>query len=555
MDRDLIFGVIGGLGLFIYGMKLLSDGLQKVASTRLRKIILMFTNKPIMGIISGCLLTCIIQSSSATTVMTIGFVNSGMMLLRQAIGVVIGANIGTTITAQIIAFKISAYALPTIGIGCAMLLFGKKKRTQYWGQVLLGLGILFFGLTTMESVLKSLKNSPMATDFFIRLGKYPVFGILTGTLVTMIIQSSSASIGLVIALASNGLLDFQASIYLVLGDNIGTTITAWLASIGTNLSSRRVAASHSLFNLLGASIFGVLTYTGVYIAIVDHITPGDIGTATIARHIANSHTLFNVLNAILFFPFIPMLEKFVKLILPGQEEMATEPCYLEPHLLETPEIALSQSKKEMVRMLNVAREAFTEAMEGFFEKNRKRLKPVQKMEDTIDNLQSEITLYLIDISKNQLTTEQSEQLPSLLHSVNDIEKIGDHAENIMKVAERVIDRQMEISVIGIRKIKHMYKDIQDMFDIIITNMKLVNDGKETCVKNVFKIETDLNITYKGISKEQLRHFQQGKEFAHASIAFLDLINNMEKIGDHLTNIAEALRADFAYQAEYAASRN
>ncbi len=543
MNQDIIFGVIGGLGLFVFGMHLLSDGLQQVASTRLRKIIVMFTDKPLIGIFSGCLLTAIIQSSSATTVMTIGFVNSGMMLLRQAIGVIIGANIGTTMTAQIIAFKISAYALPTIGIGTGLYIFGKKKKTRYWGEVLLGLGILFLGLTIMGDVMKSLKDSPVASEFFIKLSKNPFLGVFVGTLVTVLIQSSSASIGLVIALASNGLIDLQGAIYLVLGDNIGTTITAWLASIGTNFTSKRVAMAHSTFNIIGAVYFVFLTSSGWYIDLIDYITPGEINVNTISRHIANAHTMFNIMNAAVFFPLIPALEWFVKKIIPGKEPIKIEPHFLEPHLLDNPEIALSQAKKEMHVMLKLAKDTVVKASDAFFTTDRKLLKDIPKMEDSIDNLQGEITSYLVDISKNTLTPEQSEQLPLLLHSVNDIEKIGDHAENIMRVTERVIDEKLQFSASGLSQIKSIYDDMIQMFDILLVSFE---NTDESSVKNLFKIESNLNTSYKLMGKEQIQHLQRGKNFVLSGIAFLDLINNMEKIGDHLTNIAEAVTNDFRY---------
>ncbi|MDX9702784.1 MAG: Na/Pi cotransporter family protein [Candidatus Auribacterota bacterium] len=544
MGRELLFGVIGGLGLFIFGMRFLSDGLQRVASTRLRQIITMFTDKPLLGIISGCMLTALIQSSSATTVMTIGFVNSGIMLLRQAIGVIIGANIGTTITAQIIAFKISAYSLPAIGIGAGFFIFGRTKKLQFWGQVILGFGILFLGLTTMGSVLKELKNSPMATEFFVKLGHNPFMGVMIGTLVTVVIQSSSASIGLVIALASNGLIDFEAAIYLVLGDNIGTTITAWLASLGTNLTSRRVAMAHSVFNLVGATYFAYFTSNGLFINLVDYLTPGGITTDTIARNIANAHTLFNIINAVIFFPLIPLMEKIVKMLLPGSESVSTVPCYLEKNLLDTPEIAISQAKKEMLRMLSISKDAVVDSTESFLKKDRRLLKSVPKMEDAIDNLQGEITTYLVEISKNTLTNEQSEQLPTLLHSVNDIEKIGDHAENIMKLAERVIDQKLEFHPKGIKEVESMYTNITDMFDLLLHAL-----AKEefTDVRKAFKMEANINTTYKIMGKEQLRHLQRGRSYVISGIVILDLINNLEKVADHLTNIAEAITIQFRYQ--------
>ncbi len=547
MGQNMVFGIVGGLGMFLFGMRLLSDGLQLVASRKLRQIILMFTNKPVVGVMSGCLLTALIQSSSATTVMTIGFVNSGIMLLRQAIGVVIGANIGTTITAQIIAFKISKYALPAIGIGAVIYLFTRSKKNQSWGQVILGFGILFLGLTTMGSVLKPLKDSEVARNFFINLGSNPFLGIMIGTAVTVVVQSSSASIGLVIALASNGLIDFQAAVYLILGDNIGTTITAWLASIGTNISSKRVALAHSMFNLIGATYFAILTKSGLFIPFVDYITPGPITTETIARNIANAHTLFNVANAIIFLPFIGVMEKLVKFIIKGEEEITSEPHYLEKHLLDSPEIAIAQSKKEILRMLKLSQVAVRKASDGFFNRDRKKLKDVIKHEEAIDSLQSDITSYLVEVSKSNLTVEQSEQLPPLLHSVNDIEKIGDHAENIMKAAQRSIDEKMKFSEQGLVRIQKMYKNVNEMFGILIEAFE--NDAP-AMVKPLFKVEAKLNTLYKDMNKEQIFYIQQGKDYVLPGLVFLDLLNNFEKIGDHLTNVAEAVTSHFRYQTEY-----
>ncbi|MCB1196120.1 Na/Pi cotransporter family protein [bacterium] len=546
MRQDLLFGVIGGLGLFIFGMRFLSDGLQRVASSRLKKIVTVFTDKPLMGILSGCFVTMLLQSSSVTTVITVGFVNSGILLLRQAIGVIIGANIGTTITAQIIAFKVTKFALPIIGIGCVIYLFGQKKKTQLWGQVMLGFGILFLGLMTMSDVLKPLKDSQLAHDFFVKLSYHPLLAIMIGTLVTFVVQSSSASIGLVIVLAQNGLIDFPAAIYLVLGDNIGTTITAWIASIGSNLTSKRVAMAHSMFNLIGASYFAFLTKSGLFIHVVDYLTPGSITVDTIARNIANAHSLFNITNAIVFFPFIGLLEKLVKTIVRGREEEAVTYTYLEKHLLETPEIALEQAKKEMLRMLILSQRAVCESIEGFFNKDRKTLSLLPAKEDEIDGLQGDITAYLVEISKQDLTSEQSAQLPTLLHSVNDIEKIGDHAENIMNIAYRVIDNNLELSRQGDGRLRRIYSEIQQMFEILIQSFE--KQASNIPLKNLFKIEQELNKDYRTFGQDQIRHLQRGKTFVLSGVVFLDMLSNMEKIGDHLTNVAEAVVSDFQYHS-------
>ena len=290
--KNIIFGLIGGLGLFIFGMKYLSDGLQKVAGIKLRRILRSLTQNKLRGIMLGAVVTSIIQSSSVTTVMLIGLINAGIISLMQAASVIIGANIGTTITAQIIAFKVSQYALPAIAIGVIVMLVSPKKKVQFWGQVLFSFGIIFLGLSTMAGVMEPLKSMPVITNFFVELGKTPILAIILGTIFTVAVQSSSASIGMVLALASAGLVDFKTAVYLVLGDNIGTTITAWLASIGGTISAKRMACFHSAVKIFGVLYCAVLVQTNIFTNFVDFITPGAITTETISRHIANAHTVF-----------------------------------------------------------------------------------------------------------------------------------------------------------------------------------------------------------------------------------------------------------------------
>ncbi|MFH1478912.1 MAG: Na/Pi cotransporter family protein [Candidatus Omnitrophota bacterium] len=538
MIQEISFGLLGGLGLLLFGMNLMSEGLQKVAGAKLKQILKMLTDKPFMGVLVGTVVTTIIQSSSTTTVMVVGFVNAGLMTLKQAIGVIMGANIGTTITAQLIAFKLDKYALPAIGVGVILMFFGKQRKIKFWGQVVLGFGILFFGLSTLKEIMSPLKEIPAVADFFVSLGANPLLAVLAGLLLTLVLQSSSAVVGFIQALALIGVLDFTAAIGAMLGSNIGTTITAQIASIGTNISSRRAAMVHTVFNVLGVLIVLPFFYTGVFQHLIDIITPGAVGTGTIMRHVANAHTLFNVFNTLLFLPFIWLFVKIAKMIVPGEVELDhAQPKYLEEHLLNTPSIALEQSIKEISRMLEISRIAVNEGMKVFFEKDLKYVQKVSKKEDAIDNLQSEITNYVVKISQKNLTSEESEKLPVLLHSVNDVERIGDHAENLAELSQRAIEEKLNLTDPAVEELEIIYREVDNM-------MKDVKEAFLTqnteYAKIALKREDEINRLQMQLKANHIRRLNDGKCIPLSGVIFLDYINNLEKIGDHLTNIAQAV---------------
>ncbi len=379
LNQKLIFGLVGGLGLFLFGMKIMSEGLQKVAGSRMRKILSALTSNRIVGALVGIAVTAIIQSSSATTVMVVGFVNAGLMSLVQSIGIILGANIGTTVTAQLIAFKITKFALPAIGIGAGFKLFAKNRKWSYFGEILLGFGLLFFGLSVMKSAFDPLKTSDEFHQLFMAVGNNHLLGVLIGAILTMLVQSSSATIGITIALASSGILSFDASVALILGENIGTTITANLAAIGTNLAARRTAFAHFLFNSLGVCY--MLIFFPFFLHFISSITPGDadfviqtqdqiarmggeIGDKPfIARHIANTHTMFNIVNTIIFLPLVGLLAKLSTLVIRGREEnVEFHLKYLDNRVLSTPPIALAQARSETRRMAQIAREMVDETL-------------------------------------------------------------------------------------------------------------------------------------------------------------------------------------------------
>ena len=545
MTKEVLFGLIGGLGLFLFGMRLLSEGLQKVAGSRLRNILKLLTNVPVVGVLTGAGVTSLIQSSSATTVMVVGFVHAGLMVLRQAIPVIMGANIGTTVTAQVIAFKIDQYALPAVGIGFALMVLGRRRYLRFWGQALLGFGLLFYGLHIMKGITGPLTANAGVVSLFTRFSEQPILGVVAGAIVTFIVQSSSATVGLTMVLAAGGAIDFSGAVALVLGENIGTCVTAMLASIGTNTAAKRAAISHVVFNVVGVCYMLPLVYTGAYPRFIEAMTPGALSEQTVMRHIANAHTMFNVFNALVFLPLVGLLAKLVVKIVPGEAGVVEAgPKYLEKHLLNTPAVALDQARREIVRMAGLAQEAVGDAMSGFFNSDQKRLACVGQKEAVIDGLQKDITEYLVELSERTLNREESEELPILIHTVNDIERIGDHAENLVELAERKLEERLPFSEEAMRDIKRMYGEVDNMASEVANALEQKNIDE---AKQSLKREERLNRFQTELRQGHIQRLSEGKCHILSGIIFLDLVNNLEKIGDHLTNIAQAVMGSLRWE--------
>ncbi|MDP8234100.1 MAG: Na/Pi cotransporter family protein [Candidatus Saelkia tenebricola] len=549
--QNVIFLLIGGLGFFFFGMQIMSEGLKKIAGERLKSILKVVTKLPIIAVLTGAVVTCLIQSSSATSVMVIGFVNAGLLSLRQAITVIMGANIGTTFTAWLVSsmsvFKITHYALPLVGIGFAISTFGKTKNAKFWGQVIMGFGILFIGLSFMKDAFQPFKESQRMKDIFVTFSNNPLLGILVGIIFTVLLQSSSATIAIVQVLAFNGLISFSAAIPIILGDNIGTTITAQLAAVGTNINARRTAMSHTLFNIIGVCYMLVFIYNGWFIRLINFIIPGDITLKNVMFYIAVSHSFFNIVNALVFLPFVNKLEKVCIWIIPKKKDtIEIGPQYLEKHLLATPSIAIDQARKETVRMLAVAAKSVSTAVKIFMEKNLSDVKSVCEMEQTVDSLQSEITQYLIEISQRNLSHIESEELPVLIHSVNDVERIGDHAENIIELAERSIDNKLSFTEEAIKELVLMWNEISSM--MIESESALKNNDFEVA-KNVLIREERINKFQTELKRFHVDRLSEGKCNLKSGIVFLDFVDNLEKIGDHLTNIAQGVLEGMRWKLE------
>jgi phosphate:Na+ symporter len=540
--QDLTFELIGGLGFFLFGMKFMSEGLRKVASDRLKNILAHLTRNRLGALLMGAGVTALIQSSSAMTVMLVGFVNAGLLTFKQALPVVLGANIGTTFTAWLVSFfavfKISHYALPAVGIGFFMMIVARKSAVRQWGEVLFGFGVLFVGIGFMKDAFEPLESSEHILNIMVTFSRHPVFGVLVGTLITVLLQSSSATIALVQILAFRGLIDLPSAIPIILGDNIGTTITAQIARIGGTTGARRVAWSHTMFNVLGTTYMMFFIYSGIYIRFIEWIIPGEPGHGNIMAQIALSHSVFNVFNAIVFFPLIPAVEKLIeKMVRPRGDVVDLEPHYLEKHLLENPVIALEQSKKEIVRMLKLAGSALKNAFEIYRTGRLELTRKVARREQAVDNLQAEITRYLIDISMEELEKEEAEMIPVLIHSVNDIERIADNAVNIVELGQRRSNKDLSFSEMAIEELDEMYKVVSEMIDDVIGGLETgdLGSAREALIK-----EDELNDMQRRLRKSHTRRLSEGACDMMSGIVFIDCVDALEKIGDHLSNIAEGL---------------
>lgn len=554
LSQQLLFGLLGGLGLFLFGMKIMSEGLQKIAGERMRQILGALTNNRIVGTLVGIAVTAIIQSSSATTVMVVGFVNAGLMSLVQSIGVVMGANIGTTVTAQLIAFKITKYALPAIGIGAGLKLFSKNRQYVYIGEIILGFGILFFGLSTMKQAFDPLKSSEEFRQLFLLVGDYKLLGVLIGALLTVIVQSSSATIGITLALATSGLISFEASVALILGENIGTTITANLAAIGTNVAARRTAFAHFLFNFLGTAY--ILILLPVYMKFIASMTPGDadfviqtqaqaqsfsaaIGDKPyIARHIANTHTMFNIINVLIFLPFVGLLAKLSTLMIRGGDDAATlQVKFIDSRVLNTPPIAIGQARRETMRMAQIALEMVDATNQFLEDGDMKSISGLEKREELVDLLQREITDFVVQLSQSSISIQTSESIASIMHMVNDLERIGDHCENLWQLGIRKFEGKISFSEVGEGELLAISGKAREFLQFIIDAME---SQDQSIGPQAIDFEDEIDDLERSLRMNHINRLNTGECAVQPGLVFIDILHNYEKIGDHTFNISEAI---------------
>ncbi len=530
---DIVIRLIGGLGLFLYGMNLMGESLQKSAGAKLKKIIELLTSNVVMGVIVGTIVTMIIQSSSATTVMVVGFVNAGIMSLTQAIGVIMGANIGTTVTAQLVSLDVDYLAPVALGIGILIYLFSKKTKSRYLAEILIGFGILFTGMEFMKEAVSPLKEYEGFTNMLLNFGKNPILGVLMGFAITAIVQSSSASMGMLIALASEGLIPITAALPILYGENIGTCVTSLISSIGASKNAKRAAVMHLTFNVIGSLLFMFLLSKPI-VAIVKYIDPTDA-----ARQIANAHTLFNVINVILLLPANKLIVNIATRIIPDKDSDEEDDDrvikYIDERMIETPSIALSNTLKESIRMSEKAKQAFDFSMNGVFERSEEKIKKSFKREHLVNDLQKNILNYLLKLSKSPLNDNAIETVDCLFNVVNDIERIGDHSENIAELGKLLIDNDLKFSKDALEELKSMYEKVMSTYSYAIEAMK--NSDVELAYK-IIKMEEQVDMMEKSSRKNHMTRLNNNTCNIESGVLYLDMLSNLERISDHSLNIAQ-----------------
>lgn len=527
---EIAIYLIGGLGMFLYGMNVMGDGLQKAAGEKLKRIIELLTTNKVMGVFVGTLVTAIIQSSSATTVMTIGFVNAGIMNLQQAVGIIMGANIGTTVTAQLVSFSIEKYAPITIGIGMVFWLFSKNKTIKNTAEILIGFGILFVGMNFMKDAAAPVSEMQSVHDAMLFLSRNPVLGILAGFLITGTIQSSSASIGILIVLASQGLIPITAALPILYGDNIGTCVTSLISTIGANRNSRRAAIMHLCFNIIGTILF-ITVFSKPIILAVEYLDPTNV-----PRQIANAHTLFNVVNVCLMLPFSSYLVKLAYKLVPinaEEDDTSSTTKFLDERMLETPSIALSNTVDEIIRMASRSTRALNYAYESLKNDTEINIKKSYDYENIVNKLQYDITDFLIKLSTKNLSENERVKSDVLFHIVNDIERVGDHAENIAEISGFIAEKKLTFT-------DEAKKELDTLFDIAAKNfydsITAIKTSDLDLANKVAAREKELNSLEKTFRKSHMDRLHTGVCSVEAGIYFLDIISNLERVSDHSRNI-------------------
>ena len=549
---NVLVQTIGGLGIFVLGMKIMTEGLQMSAGKKIKMILSAVSSNRAIGCLTGAGVTAVVQSSSATTVMLIGFVTAGLMTLHQAVGVILGANIGTTVTAQLIAFKLSKAALPAIAVGVLLKFFTQKKKYRYTGDVILGFGLLFFGMDVMKNGLSPIKSDPDFIAFFTKFNADTLGGTLlcvaVGTLLTVLVQSSSATIGLTMALATQSLVTFPAAMALVLGENIGTTITAQLATIGSgNTDAHRAANSHTLFNAIGVLL--MLLIFPFFLDFITFITmkmgtgPAakivDGESVNIARYIANGHTLFNVVNAVIFLIFMPLLVKVVVFLSPGPKE--PEDTYRMPRFddrfIDSPIAALAQARGEIIRMATVAIDMFQSTLLRIEDRDLKKLSEWTRIETFLDDMQREITAYLTRVYQGDLSETAAKEISSLMRMTNNIERIGDSVENIAQLAENIIENNVPFTPAAMADIKEISARVVNFLNHVSAG---IQKHAPNFMEEAVRMENEIDAMREEMRDDHLKRLRAGDCQIDPGFVFIDLLSNFEKMGDYCFNIAEAV---------------
>ena len=539
-----MFAFAGGLGMFLYGMNVMADGLQKTAGNKMRQLLGYLTNNRFLGVLVGALVTAIIQSSSATTVMVVGFVNAGIMNLTQAAGVIMGANVGTTITAWLVsanewagALKPEFFAPLILAIGAFIVTFSNKQKLNQKAEIAVGFGVLFIGLSFMSSSIGVYQSSPIFAKAFEVLGGNPILGILVGAVVTAIIQSSSASVGILQTLAMKGIVNWRSAVFITLGQNIGTCITALLSSAGANKTAKRAAVIHLSFNIIGAAIYGIIMT--IFFGVFDHLAMQHISSTEISIF----HSIFNVSVTVLLFPFANVLVKLSGLIIHEEpedeedeevEEMVLR--HLDPRILETPSFAVENAVKEVVRMGDIVlknmKRVTKEAMNP--QPSEKQLDKVFRDEKVINHLETMITGYLVKISNLALTEKQSKIVTDLFYTISDIERAGDHVENIAEFMQTKHDDKIAFSDLAKDELHKMTAQVIKTFDYAI---RAIEKDDVEIAKQAIQGEEEVDRIEKQYRKQHIKRLERESCLPEAGVIYIDMMTSLERISDYADNIA------------------
>ena len=536
--QEIAFHFLGGLGLFLYSIKTMGDGLQQAAGDRLRYYIDKYTSNPFFGILVGIGMTALIQSSSGVTVITVGLVSAGLLTLRQAIGIVMGANIGTTVTSFIIGFKLGDYALPMLFLGAVCLFFTKNRTINNIGRIVFGVGGIFFALNLMSGAMEPLKDLQVFKDYMVELSKNPILGVLVGTGLTLLIQASSATIGILQNLYASHLIDLQGALPVLFGDNIGTTITAIIASLGANIAAKRVAAAHVAFNVIGTviCIIFLVPFTGLIQWFESFLNLAPEMT------IAFAHGTFNITNTIIQFPFIGALAFLVTKLIPGEDEVVKyEPLYLDEQLIkQAPSIALGNAKKELLHLGNYAAKAFDLSYDYIINSNEKVAEKGHKTEEAINTIDEQLTRYLISLSGEALSQKESEVLTNILDSSRDLERIGDHAEALLNLNDYLQRKNVQFSEAA----------LEELAEIYLKTSEFVKDALESVENNdleqaqaLIKRHEDINNMERVLRKTHIKRLNNGECSTQAGVNFIDIISHYTRVSDHAMNLAEKVLAE------------
>mgnify|MGYP000893170992 CR=1 FL=1 len=540
MSFGTILTMAGGLGLFLFGMELMSDSIEKVAGARLRRILEIFTTNRFMGMIVGIIFTGIIQSSSACTVMVVSFVNSGLMNLYQAAGVILGANIGTTITSQLVSFNLSKIAPLILLVGVVVMMFTKKEKVRKVAEVVVGFGILFVGLSTMSQAMANMKNEPQVVNLLMSL-KNPFLATLMGFALTAIIQSSSVTVSIVLLLANQDLLPLPITLYIILGCNIGACATAMLASMTGKKDAKRAALIHLLFNIIGT----VIIYIALFVAGDQIVELIKSISADNGRFVANAHTLIKIAQVIMLFPFTGWLVKMTYLIVPGEDQKvgyreSYQLKYIGDKVVFNPATAVVEVIKELERMASLAEENLNRAMNALITLDEEDIEEVYEVEKNINFLNHAITDYLVKINQTTLPIEDLNSLGALFHVVNDIERIGDHAENVADAARQRKEEGVSIS-------KEAQKELGDMLEmvnkIIRYAVEMFAKSDESHMQEIVTLEDQVDEKERKLQKKHVERLTKGECSPEAGMIFSDIVSGLERVADHATNIAFAITTE------------